>query len=135
MIKLTSWRRPKDVALRVSLLDVFRTFLGRFSKTERIWRVTNFSVSNTHIWWTKNENITTNMCFVLMFKIDALGSSQLGISFPDDSRTFPGRYFEVFHATHSMSTIENNTTVMGFVLCLKLTSWRCSKDINMKTSL
>ena len=134
MIKLTSWRRPKDVALRVSLLDVFRTFLGRFSKTERIWRVTNFSVSNTHIWWTKNENIATNMCFVLMFKIDALGTSQLGISFPDDSRTFPGRYFEVFRATHSMSTIENNTTVMGFVLCLKLTSWRRSKDINMKTS-
>ena len=31
MIKLTSWQRLKDVALQMSLLGVFRTFLGRLS--------------------------------------------------------------------------------------------------------
>ena len=29
----------------------------------------------------------------------------------------------------------NNTTVMCFVLCLKLTSWGRSKDVTMETSL
>ena len=36
MIKLMSWGRPKDVTLRVSLWEVFRAFLGCFSKTGRI---------------------------------------------------------------------------------------------------
>ena len=69
MFKLTSWWRPKDVRLQVLLWDVFRTFLGRFSLTDLL-------VSNTHIWWTKTENITTEMRFVLMLKTDVLGRSR-----------------------------------------------------------
>ena len=37
--------------------------------------ITNFLVSNTHIWCIKTENITTEMSFLLMFKIDVLGTS------------------------------------------------------------
>ena len=32
--------------------------------------VTNFLVSNTHIWSCKTENITSEMRFVLIFKFD-----------------------------------------------------------------
>ena len=66
-IKLTSWGRPKYVMLQVSLLDIFRTFIGRFSKMKE-YAMTNVLVSNTYIWWTKSENITTGMCFVFIFK-------------------------------------------------------------------
>ena len=33
-------------------------------------------VFNIHIWWTKTENITTEIHFVLIFKIDVQGTSQ-----------------------------------------------------------
>ena len=36
----------------------------------------NLLVFNTHIKWTKAENITTEMCFVLMFKNYSLETSQ-----------------------------------------------------------
>ena len=36
MINLTSRGPPKDATLRVLLWDVFKTFSGRFSRTERI---------------------------------------------------------------------------------------------------
>ena len=75
MIKLTFWGRPKNFSQRMSPWDVFRTFLERFSKTER-YAITNFLVFNTHIWWTKTENITTEIQFVLLFKIDVLETSQ-----------------------------------------------------------
>ena len=73
IFKLTSWGRPKDVTLHLSIWDVFRTFIGRFSKTERIYKLTFYYL--IHIWWTKTENITREMRFVLMFKIDVLGTS------------------------------------------------------------
>ena len=38
--------------------------------------ITNFLVSNTHIWWTKTENIITEMRFVLIFKTDVLGTTR-----------------------------------------------------------
>ena len=62
----------------VLLWELFITFLVRFCKTERIW-VINFLVSNTHIWWTKTESFSTDMRFVLTFKMDVL-------------RTFRDRY-------------------------------------------
>ena len=37
--------------------------------------ITNILVSNTHISCTKTENITSEMCFVLMFRSDILGTS------------------------------------------------------------
>ena len=37
MFKLTSGGRPEDVMLQVSFWDVFKTLIGRFSKTERIF--------------------------------------------------------------------------------------------------
>ena len=46
--------------------------------------MTNFLVFNTHIWLTKTENISTEMHFVLMFKIDILGTSRERHS-PDDT--------------------------------------------------
>ena len=79
MIKLTPWGRPKDAMLRLSLWDVFKTFLGRFSKTERVWN--NFLVYNTHVCWTKTENFTTEMSFVLMFKMDVLRTLPSGHHF------------------------------------------------------
>ena len=72
MFKLTSWGLPKDVMLQVSLLDVFRTFIGRFSKLNE-YAITNFLGSNTHIWWSKTESITTEMHFVLNFKLTSWG--------------------------------------------------------------
>ena len=36
---------------------------------------TNILVSNTHISCTKTENITSGMCFVLMFRNDIQGTS------------------------------------------------------------
>ena len=72
MFKLTSWGHPKDVMPQVSLWNVFRTFIGRFSKLKE-YSITDFLVSNTHIWWTKTENITTEMHFVLKFKLMSWG--------------------------------------------------------------
>ena len=68
MFKLTSSGRPKNVMLQVTLLGIFRTIIGRFSKNDLL-------VSDALIGWTKTENITTEMCFVFMFKIKVLGTS------------------------------------------------------------
>ena len=68
MFKLTSSGRPKKVMLQVTLLGIFRTFIGRFSKNDLL-------VSDALIGWTKTENITTEMFFVFMFKIKVLGTS------------------------------------------------------------
>ena len=70
MVKLTSWGRPKDVTLQVSLWD------EDVSPKLEEYVITNFLVSNTHIWWIKTENITTEMHFLLMSKIDVLGTSR-----------------------------------------------------------
>ena len=71
------------------------------------------------------------------YKIDVLGTSR-GL-YPTD--VFSGRFYDVcrtflqnfknkeyltfryFNAAYLVSRIEDNTTVMCFVLCLKLTSW------------
>ena len=48
-------------------------------KTRQNWKkiaITIFLVPNTHIWWTKAEYITTEMRFLLMFKIDAMRMSR-----------------------------------------------------------
>ena len=66
MFKLTSWKRPKYVTLQVSL--------GKISRKLKKHAVTKFLGYNTHI--TKTENKTTEMRFLLMFKIDVLGTSQ-----------------------------------------------------------
>ena len=62
MIKLTFWGRPEDVTLRAPRLKEYE--------------IANFLVSNTHIRWTKTENFTTEMRFVLIFKMDILGTSR-----------------------------------------------------------
>ena len=77
------------------------------------------------------------------FKIDALRSSQkrrtkevfLG-GFEDVHKTFLLNCKDKRkQATHLVSRIEYNTTVMCFVFCLKLTSLGRPKDVTMKTSL
>ena len=68
----------------------------------------------------------------------------LRTSFWDVLMTFAGRFSKtlrikceslVFHATHLVSTIEHNTALMCFLLCLKLTSWRRPKDVTMHALL
>ena len=72
-----------------------------------------------------------------MFEIDALGTSQGVKGRPQHVSPklleHTTANFYVFHATHLISRIENKTSVICFVLCLKLTSWEHSKDINMQT--
>ena len=68
MFKLTFWGRPKDVTLQVSLWDIF--------PKPKEYAMTKFLESNTHIWWSKTENITAEIRFVLMLKIGVLGKSQ-----------------------------------------------------------
>ena len=80
MSKLASSGRSKDVMLQVTLLGVFRKFIGRFSKSDLL-------VSDALIGWTKSEIITTEMCFVFMFKIKVLGTSPTERHFA----TFVGR--------------------------------------------
>ena len=60
----------------------FGKFLGRswdISPKAKEYAIANLLVYNTHIWWTKTENIPTETRFVLIFKTKALG---------DISRTF-----------------------------------------------
>ena len=81
------------------------------------------------------------------FKIDAQQTSQ-GFYLTD---VFSGRFEHVLRAflqdfknkqqltfkylTQRQSRIENNTTLMCFVLCIKLTSWGRPKNVTMQKSL
>ena len=82
----------KNTSLKTYFMDVledvprtsrckcnFGTFLGEFQDVSpklKEYEITKFLVSNTHICSTKTGNITTEMRFVLMFKIDVLGTSR-----------------------------------------------------------
>lgn len=71
----------------MSLGDVFRMFLERFSKTEKMkeYVVTNFLVFNTHIWRTNIENISAEIRWVKYvqnwFPRDVLKTSTPGCHF------------------------------------------------------
>ena len=70
---------PEDLSRRSRCRCHFWTFLGRsqdISPRLKERAITNFLVSNTHIWCAKTENITTEMRFLFMFTIDVLRTSQ-----------------------------------------------------------
>ena len=82
--KRLHWR-PEDVSRTSHWRPYFATFFGCpldvFSKLKE-YVIDNFSVSRTNIWWTTTENTTTEMSFVLMFKIVVMGT--FGERFPPD---------------------------------------------------
>ena len=73
MIKLTSWGRPKDITLRMSLWDVFRTFLQSWKNMLKL----TFGELKVKMLphWIKNN--TTVLCFVIYFQIGVLRMSQV----------------------------------------------------------
>ena len=76
--KCLNWP-PEDVPRTSRCRCHFGTFLGRswdISPKLKEYAIRNFLVSNTHIWWTKTENVTTEMHFVFLFKTYILGTSR-----------------------------------------------------------
>ena len=119
----------------------FWMLFGRFSKTERICN--NLLVANTHVWWTKTENITTEMRFALIFKMDAIGKSHERQS-PDVTLRplydVLGTFFWKPKTTKQLSLWcfrhifgEIKLKIMQWrCICttsLKLTSWRRPKEV------
>ena len=88
-----------------------------------------------HIRWNKIENNAVKMHLYEMFKIDVLGTSQGR----HPTGVFLGRFENIHSNGYLLSIsrntfgdrIENNTTVMCFVLCLKLTPSGRPTDITM----
>ena len=80
---MTSWGHPKDVTLRMSLWNVFRTFLQNWKNMQKLtfyYLIHTFGELKLKMLpqWIKNN--TTVMCFVIYFQIGVLRTSRVSES-------------------------------------------------------